>query len=184
MTPWFNIRKAAHVVAFFAREAGGSINVLKLAKLVYLADRQHLADFEYSITNDQFVSMPHGPVNSITLSLISGTDDEREEWSSVVTDRAGHEVGAAREFTDADLDELSLAELQTLAKVWSDFGGMSQYAVRDWTHNHCPEWEDPKGSSEPLPLERILKFLGKENADVITRSLTSERKLRAAFAAK
>lgn len=184
MTPWFNTRKAAQVVAFFAREAGGSINVLKLTKLVYLADRQHLADFEYSITNDHFVSMQHGPVNSITLDLISGTDDGRAEWSSIVTDRAGHEVGLAADVADADLDELSRAELQTLAKVWGDFKHMSQYEIRDWTHDHCPEWEDPKGSSNPLPLERVLKFLGKENAEEISRAQKAERKLRAVLASE
>ncbi len=77
MTPiWYNARKAAQVAAFFALSEGGKINVLKLVKLIYLADRSAMEAFEAPILNDKFVSMDHGPVNSITLNLINGLGDE------------------------------------------------------------------------------------------------------------
>ena len=38
----YDVKKAAQVAAFFAIEAGGKINILKLTKLMYLADRDHL----------------------------------------------------------------------------------------------------------------------------------------------
>jgi uncharacterized phage-associated protein len=70
MTPvWYNARKAAQVAAFFAKAQGGKINVLKLVKLIYLADRLALETFEHPILEDKFVSMDHGPVNSITFSV-------------------------------------------------------------------------------------------------------------------
>src|SRR6478672_1543419 len=36
--PGYNVRKAAQVTAFFAKKEGGAIEVLKVAKLLYLAD--------------------------------------------------------------------------------------------------------------------------------------------------
>lgn len=183
MTPWFNTRKAAQVVAFFAREEGGSINVLKVAKLVYLADRECMSRHEFPVTGDNLVSMDHGPVNSMTLNCINGMQgDDSPEWAEFVSSRAGYAVGITKQISDDDLDELSVAELQVLKDVWTEFGGMSKYEIRDWTHKNCPEWEDPNGSSSPIPFERIFKYLGKESAAELEEQIRSDRLLFAAFA--
>lgn len=183
MTPWFNIRKVAQIVAFFARQQGGSINVLKLTKLVYLADRRNMQKFEFPITGDNLVSMDHGPVNSITYNCINGMEGERGDWETFVTDRAGYEVGLAQaSLPDEALDELSEAELETLHEVWAEFGHMGKYGIRDWTHKNCPEWEDPKGSSASIPFARVFKYLGKDHAEQLEESIRSDRELRQIFA--
>lgn len=178
----FNARKAAQVVAYFAKAQGGSINVLKLVKLVYLADRAFLAKYDATITNDRFVSMDHGPVNSATLDHIDGCQVD-DAWEAIVTDRAGHQVGLTNpEISFDDLDELSEAEVEVLEETWGKFGGMTKYQVRDYTHKNCPEWEHPHGSSNPIPFERVLKFLGKENSPLLATRIESERALDALFA--
>lgn len=172
----YSPRKAAQVAAFFALQAGGAINVLKLAKLLYLSDREHLARYDLPILFDKFVSMDHGPVTSITLNYISGCEEDRDDWSSFVSDRAGYDVGVASDDLKVeDLDELSDAEIDTLQAVWEKFGGMGKYEIRDWTHDHCGEWEDPHGSSSPIPYERVLKFLGKEHSAEIDRHIEAVR---------
>jgi uncharacterized phage-associated protein len=130
-----------------------------------------------------FVSMDHGPVNSITLNCINGLESERNGWEDFVTDRASYEVGVVRAVEDRDLDELSRAELETLREVWRDFGHMNQYQIRDWTHANCPEWEDPKGSSNGIPYARVFKFLNKPNADELAEQAETERALRASLRA-
>ena len=158
----FNERKAAQVAAYFALEEGGSINVLKLVKLIYLADRLFMDRYDRPILNDRFVSMDHGPVNSITLNFINGCIAERGDWDKFISDRARHNVALAnRRITVDDLDELSEAELRILRQVWKRFGHRTHFQIRNYTHRHCPEWEDPNGSSTPIPYERIFKFLGK-----------------------
>lgn len=181
MPAWFNTRKAAQVVAFFAREQGGTINVLKLAKLVYIADRKHMEAHDFPISGDELVSMPHGPVNSMTYEYINGQAYSRDDWEVFVTDRANHEVGLARPISDEDLDELSRSELRTLREVWTEFGAMTKWQIRDWTHKHCKEWEDPHGSSNAIPYERVFKYLGKDNADELGAKVIEDRKLRMAF---
>lgn len=183
MTPWFNTRKAAQVVAYFAIREGGAINVLKVTKLVYLADRKNMEKFEFPITGDNFVSMDHGPVNSLTYDCINGMQGEKAEWEQFVTDRSGYTVGLARDaISEADLDQLSEAELETLGEIWTEFGGMTQYQVRDWTHDNCPEWEDPNGSSNPIPFARVFKYLGKAVADDLEKQIKAERAIQASFA--
>lgn len=183
MTPWFNTRKVAQIVAFFARQEGGSINVLKLTKLVYLADRQNMKKYEFPITGDNLVSMDHGPINSITYNCINGMESDRGEWEALINDRAGYEVGLANSpLVDEELDQLSEAELETLYEVWSEFGHLTQYAIRDWTHKNCPEWENPDGSSTPIPFSRVFKYLGKEHAEHLEQNIRSERKLHVMLA--
>lgn len=182
MVDWFNDKKAAQVAAFFCEKQGGIIDVLKLVKLVYLADRCFMAETGFPITNDRHVSMDHGPVNSLTLNLVDGNLESRD-WSDLIADRAGHKVALARRLTEDDTDELSDAEVDSLEAVWAEFGGMTKYQIRDWTHEHCPEWEDPNGSSSPIPHERTLRFLGVENARDYATRLEVSREFRSALKA-
>lgn len=177
MEPWYNARKVGQVVSFFARRQGGAINCLKLAKLLYLADRANLSKYEFPITWDNFVSMPHGPVDSISNECVNGMYGPIEGWDDFVDGRVGYEVRVKTSVTDDDLDELSDAEIGTLDEVWSEFGHMGQYQIRDWTHVHCQEWENPHGSSNPIPLSRVLKFLGKRDAEEIEADLLGQRKV-------
>lgn len=176
--PGYNIRKAAQVTAFFAKKEGGSINVLKLAKLLYLADREFMSRYDFPILFDQLVSMPHGPVTSMTLNYINGMEEERDHWEDFVVDRAGYAVGIARpEMSIDDLDELSDAEIHVLEATWDQFGHMAPWQIRNYTHENCPEWEDPHGSSAPIPYERVLKFLRKERSAEIAEEIESQRSL-------
>lgn len=176
--PGYSVRKAAQVTAFFAKKEGGQINVLKLAKLLYLADREFIARYDFPILFDELVSMPHGPVTSMTLNYINGLAENRDHWEDFIVDRANHLVGVARsDLKVEDLDELSDAEVHVLETVWDQFGHMNQWQLRDYTHNHCPEWEDPRGSSNPIPYERVLKFLGKERTEEIAEEIETQRSL-------
>jgi uncharacterized phage-associated protein len=76
-----------------------------------------------------------------------------------------------------ELDELSDAEIHVMEATWDQFGHMSAWEIRNWTHTNCPEWEDPDGSSTPIPYERVLKFLRKENSAEIAAEIESQRSL-------
>src|SRR5258708_3017334 len=95
--PGYNVKKAAQVTAFFSKNQGGETAVLKVAKLLYLADREFMARYDYPILFDYLVSMPHGPVTSLTLNYINGLEAERAPWEPFVVGRAGNIVGVARD---------------------------------------------------------------------------------------
>jgi uncharacterized phage-associated protein len=176
--PGYNVRKAAQVTAFFAKKQGGAIPVLKVAKLLYLADREFMSKYDFPILFDHLVSMPHGPVTSMTLNYINGMEEQRDSWGDFVEARAGNTLGIARpDLSEDDLDELSNAEVHILEFVWDKFGHMTPWQLRNYTHQNCPEWEDPNGSSNPIPYERVLKFLGKEHSSDIAHEIDSLRSL-------
>jgi hypothetical protein len=47
---------------------------------------------------------------------------------------------------------------------------------------HCPEWEDPQGSSTPIPYERVFKFLGKAQAGELAEHVEALRGMSEAVA--
>ena len=175
----FNARKAAQVVAYLANKApNGRMNILKAIKLVYLADRESLRQSGFPILDDDRFSMPHGPVNSTTLRLANG-ELEEASWSELIEDRSNHELSVTDAGKICDWDELSDAETQCLDTVWQEFGHMEPFALRDWTHDpkNLPEWEDPNGSSFPIPIRRILQNLGVENANVHGHVIEDHRRV-------
>lgn len=177
MANGFNERKAAHVAAFFAMKAGGSIPVLSLMKLVYLGDREFLKRYDTPILHDRLVSMNKGPLNSNTYNCASG-QVEATVWDSYLSDAANHMINSRVPVSVDDLDELSRAEVAVLGDIWSEFGHMDRWALVKYTHDHCAEWEDPATSSSNIPYERVLKALGKGAAarDIADR-IEAERAL-------
>ena len=161
----FNDRKAGQVAAFFADANGGRINVLKLVKLIYLADRESLGRHGLPITYDCLVSLPHGPVNSEIYHCIQGCAEHSDGWEEWMSEREQHEVVVTRQVTRDGLDELSDAEMATVQAVWAKFGHMSGWDLRDWTHHHCAEWKDPDGSSIPIPYAEVFKALGRDDGE-------------------
>ena len=178
------MRKAAQVAAFFALKQGGEINVLKLTKLIYLADRRFMQKFDAPLLGDELVSMDHGPVNSMTYDCINGSQADRADWNQFITDRLAYSIGVASPaVTIARLDELSRADTEVLEETWASFGHMTKYEIRDYTHRNCPEWEDPHGSSTPIPYERVFKYLAKSDAAELAENVQQERALSRALAA-
>lgn len=162
----FNERKVAQMAAYLLAKDGGCYAHLKLMKLLYLADREALNQFGFQLTGDDIKSLPHGPVLSQTLDLINGiVPSQPNGWDAWVSDEKNYEVALKQKFTRSDLDELSDSDIDVLDTVWQQFGHMSKYQIRDYTHDHCPEWIDPNGSSTPIPKIRIFKALGKTDSE-------------------
>lgn len=177
----YNPIKAAQVIAFFAsKNEAGTLDIIKAIKLVYLADRESAQAFGAPILDERRVSMPHGPVNSETYSHINGEHDlDKCGWAGFLEDRANHQIAVKHGVTVDDLDELSEADLECLEAVWAKFGGMNKWEIRDWTHDpaNLPEWEDPKGSSEPIPLARMMALAGVEDSAAQARLIEDHGKI-------
>jgi uncharacterized phage-associated protein len=179
-----NERKTAQIAAFFIRKEGGCLNILKLVKLLYLADREAMDKYDFPLTGDHFVSMPHGPVLSGTYDLINGASGPDSTWEQWISDRENHNVSLKEEQTDTALDELSRAEVSVLESVYQQFGQMSQWDLVKYTHDNCPEWRDPNGSSIPISYEDVFLALKRdvEESRARSRDLENENVVDRVFA--
>lgn len=165
-TDLFNEKKAAQVAAYFLYRSGGTMQmpVLKLMKLLYLSERRSFERYCEPMIGDRLVSMPHGPVLSITYNHMNGELESAEGgWNNWIGDREGHLLAlrepANFESPEHDLLELSDSDLEILAEIWGEFGHMNQFEIRDYTHKYCPEWRDPKGSMIPMPFGDLFNAL-------------------------
>lgn len=186
----FSEKKAAQAAAYFLFQVRGSrLPILKLMKLLYLAERRSYELYGEPLIGDKLVSMEHGPVLSRTLNRINGmTFSEEGGWSTWISDRDGYDVGLADasmiRSPEEDLLELSDADLNVLAETWSQFGHMDKYKIRDYTHDKCPEWQDPDGSSVPIPVERLLEVLSfdQNQSKELVQRLKDQAAINEAFA--
>src|SRR6266850_4679746 len=159
----FNEKKAAQVSAFFLHRARGQLEILKLMKLMYLAERASYKKFGEPLIGDKLVSMDNGPALSITLNHMNQfIPSEANGWDAWISDRNNYLVSLKKEIRDPkeELLQLSDAELELLDSVWKEFSRYGSFELADLTHEICPEWEDPHGSSIPITRSRLLRSLG------------------------
>jgi hypothetical protein len=109
--PAFRSRKAAQACAFFAAKAVKGMDKLKIVKLLYLAERVHLASYHAGLVWDDLFSLKNGPVPSSSLNGIDG-NIHPEVWDEYLG-KHGNKRFAARQLLRDDFDELSNAELIT-----------------------------------------------------------------------
>ena len=62
---------------------------------------------------------------------------------------------------------------------------MGKWEIRDWTHENCAEWKDPKGSSNPISYEALARALGFDEASAIelAAQIQAEQEIDRLFAA-
>lgn len=185
----FDERRTAEAAAYLLFRAGGELPVLKLMKLLYLAERLSLQRYGEPLTGDKLCSMPRGPVLSMTLEHINGfRPSVQGGWDSWISDRANHFValsdpGMVR--STNDLTHLSETDTEVLQETWNDFGHMDSWELVDYTHDRLPEWQDPEGSSLPISYFDVFKATGFDEgaAKILADRLDTQQRIGAAFSA-
>jgi uncharacterized phage-associated protein len=164
----FSEDRVTQMAAYFLKRRGGRMAYIKLLKLLYLAERQAMVKWGEPMSGDHFVSMPHGPVLSQTYELIKGHtfNSTPSLWQQMIKDEQNYEVSLLTDISFDDLDELSPAEIQILDHTFNQYGHMSRFEIVDYTHDHCPEWQDPQGSSYPIKPESIFRAMGMKEGQV------------------
>jgi uncharacterized phage-associated protein len=165
----FKSRKAAQIAAFFALKSTvpnrGTIEKLKLIKLIYFSERESLGLHHLPMLFDEFYSLPHGPICSATLNGIDGKLDESDEniWGEFIA-RNGNVVVAMKKFTRENLDAISNAEIKILKFIWHRFGNMTASQLRNYSHENCPEYTEVNDGRIPISYRQVMEALGFEKA--------------------
>jgi uncharacterized phage-associated protein len=183
MSTFFDERRAAEAAAFLLHRAGGQLPLIKLMKLMYLAERESLRAYGEPLTGDRLVSMDHGPVLSTTLNHMNGSVRQTNGyWERWISDRANNDV-ALRDHSmirspEDDLLGLSDSDLEILARIWAEFGHYDRWDLVEYTHT-LPEWKNPHGSSLPIDYDELLEALGlsREAAEALCQRISEQSKL-------
>ncbi len=182
----FRSRKAAQICAFFALKNGGSIEKLKLIKLIYFSEREFIRENDFPMLFDEFYSLYNGPICSSTLNGINGivTPDIEPIWEAYIA-RNGNIVVPVRSFSQDDLDELSAAEEDALNSIWDRLGHMTASQLRNYSHDHCPEYTQvDEGSRLPITYSEVVSALGSNEPHVVDDEIRGIRRAESILSGK
>lgn len=185
--PSFNERKAAQAAAYLLNRAGGKLDLIVLLKLLYLAERRHYERYGEPLTGDRLASMPHGPVLSLTYDHMKGAlRSVKGGWDDWISARHGNVLSLCTKarINETVLDWLSESDVEALSEVWKEYGSWPKWRLVDFTHT-LAEFEDPEGSSAPIPRLRLFRALGfdAQQAGALEARLTQEEAIDRAMTA-
>jgi uncharacterized phage-associated protein len=157
----FSEAKAAQAIAYMLGKAGGSMELLKLMKLMYLSERLSYEEFGEPLTGDSGYSMEHGPVLSHAYRFVGSKDHPVGMWAEFLSGRDGNDISLidTARVDPEDLGSLSRGDIQILDAVWDRFGHMTGSQLRRYTHDNCPEYEDPTVAGQKRKLIRPMALL-------------------------
>jgi hypothetical protein len=171
----FDQDKAIQTMAYIVKRLG-SVEKVKLMKLIYLADKQHFLRAGYPITGDRQCALPHGPIPSGTMDVLNGNiwpDPQTAYHSLHIDDNA---VMLRR---DPGVDRLSDEEIATLDEVLRLHGNTDTWRLVEETHR-LPEYREAfavateRGTrSATISYESILKHAGDESHYRLNRPVVS-----------
>jgi uncharacterized phage-associated protein len=148
----FDRKKAGELAAALVQLAGGSMPMLKLLKLMYLADRTSLIETGFPITGDDLVAMGNGPV-------LSTTYDGLKPRTTVELPYVSNATGSVRIIeAPPAAGQLSDYEIELARRVWAKFGHMTGQQLITFLHREAHEWKPPaQGSSASAIRTSIIR---------------------------
>jgi len=176
--PKFNIEKATESTVFLLMRHNGSMDKMKLIKLLYLSDRRALQEWEQPITFDIYYSMRQGQVLSGVLDLINNITSN-QIWQKYIKN-LNKIVIALRDEEPLKFRKLSRAEVLLLEEIDKEYGKMTGRELGKITKNF-PEYK-PTDSRERTFLEDILNAIyDEEDAARIEQQLEEKAFLELAL---
>ena len=151
----FNERKATAAAAFLLQQEGGTMDYMRLVKLLYLAERESLARLGHPLAGDTYYALDQGPILNRVLDLCKHKSSGA--WVGQI-ERSG--LWAVHLKGTPDLGPLSPAEMTILEDIAKTYRDRDQWELSRLMHG-LAEWTDPRGSRIEIAPADILAALGK-----------------------
>lgn len=149
-----------YIISKFKKE----IDYIKLFKLLYLAQKEHLKKYGRPIVNDDFYAMKAGPVPTITYDICKVADKEITDMDlsdiaqsiSVVNRKnsSGTPIKCVKANAIADMDELSVSDIECIDYACKTYGRHHSTTLSDISHDEA--W---KKSWEPHQVPTKMNLL-------------------------
>jgi uncharacterized phage-associated protein len=172
----FSLEKLVQAIAFFSKEGLPGLTKLKVAKLLYFADKEHLLEHGKPILGDVYWCMDFGPVPSFAMNemsaAISGSeveipagDSDARLFERVLAVKKGFRKYHHFELKAGQFDEriFSQSENSALRNTKNLYGFKSAAELVDLTHRE-PTWIIPNKTRKTGCRARITYDLFFEGA--------------------
>jgi uncharacterized phage-associated protein len=191
----FNLQKLIHSIAFFSAKGVSDLTKLKVAKLLYYADKEHLLRYGRPILGDVYYCLQYGPVPSVALNEmddalqapeVAGDHVDERQFEAVLSVKRPFLSGHPRFVARSGYDEgvFSKSEIEVLDNVSSKYGSKSASELVKLTHLE-PTWTIPNatrapGSRAPIPYSLFFEGAPAESQEMLAL-IEEEQKERDEF---
>lgn len=135
----FDVQKFVNAAAYLAAHCK-DLTKMKLAKLLYFADKEHLVTYGRPVIGDRYIKMEYGPVPSMAYDLIKH-DERVDVEAQALFDRyfevAGNDIKAK---TAPNFEYLSASDCEALDSVIAKYGHLTPIQLSKLSHRE-PAWE-------------------------------------------
>jgi len=154
--------KAVEVLLYVTKRAPNTYNALKV---LYFADKQHLAKYGRLIYGDSYIAMKLGPVPSAAYDIVKAARGDgvcpalvpAEQLLSIDSE---HRISPRRE---AELDRLSESEIECLDAAIEAYGRLSFAELK--TISHDEQAFQASDENDSIAIENMAASL--PDADVL-----------------
>ncbi len=152
----FNLPKTIQASAALLRQHGDRMDRMRLLRLLYIADRELLAETGRTLTGDRVDAMEKGPVLRTVYDLIKGQGADAGAWQAVVPSD-GSQVALAQATGFGNLTKAELSKAEELCERYrdTDTEDLSKltHGFAEWIDNYKP---DRPPASYPITWDEVL----------------------------
>ncbi|MDR1937658.1 MAG: SocA family protein [Tannerellaceae bacterium] len=167
------IAKIKAVLLYILSKFPTGIDFIKLFKIMYFAQQEHLVKYGRGVMDDTFYALKHGPVPSFTYKAIQVNQGKIKKSSSdldeiVLSIVINNNKMSAN--TAADMDELSLSDVKCIDNAINKYKDADSYALSDLSHDDA--WKEAYKRAQDDPEKNKMTLIdiakaGKAKRDVI-----------------
>ncbi len=182
----FDKDRTVGAILYFASKKIPDLTKWKLCKLLYLADRTHLALFGRPITGDVYYALPYGPVPSYALNGLNDDDELAMDLVNVVQkdDSLKNPTYSPTATVDPKWSEtLSPSDLKVLDGIVENYGHMGFRQLSDAvdkTAAYRKAWAKRKGARSLMRFEDFFEDVPGARPEII-RELIDNRQVHNAL---
>ena len=139
------------------------VDYIKLFKILYFAQQDHLVKYARPIVEDSFCALKHGPVPSFTykaLQYAEGkfpiTEDINNFLNGIEVTRTSDNINVKASIA-SDLDELSISDRKCLDTSIAKNKDINSYDLSDLSHNEA--WEEAYSRAQDDPEKNKMTLL-------------------------
>jgi len=174
----YNINKLVDALTIFAKN-NQELTKLRINKLLYFVDKEHLRNFGRLVFNDSYISLRCGPVAERSNNIINDfidceyfkSIDPQLGWSNYLSNffelsktSRGYDLLKLKQESDAS--SLSASELETIDSVLKKYGNRPTSILVDFSHDDAAWANTPQ--NEEIDYKLLLEGLPEDKKTMIS----------------
>lgn len=163
-----NIEITRSTILYILKQLGGTADFHKIFKILFFADKKHLARFGSTITDDNYIAMVYGPVPSNAFDVLKALRgegfmiDKKDLFTPYFELKGKYKVKALKE---PDMDDISTSEKVAIDDAISECKDLNFNELKEISHGYA--WNNANGgdikitdmAKEENVSEDMLKYI-------------------------